>query len=89
MSNLKDGKYLQPWSTAIYRIEIEGLLEENWSNRFAGMKITSRMRTDQSVVTCLSGRVMDQSELLGVLNGLAGMHLPILSVENTPENNGE
>lgn len=63
MSNPKEGKYLQPWSPAIYRNETGGLLEENWSDRFVDMKITSRMRADQSVVTWLSGRVLDRSQL--------------------------
>jgi len=85
MSDIKGNQHLQPWQPATYRIEVEGLLEESWSERFAGMRITSRKRPDQSVVTCLAGRVMDQSELAGVLNGLAEMHLPILSVEHIAE----
>jgi hypothetical protein len=79
--------HLKPWSPATYLIKVEGLLEENWSDRFAGMRIHSSKRADQSVVTSLTGRLMDQSELTGVLNGLAQLHLPILSVENLDENN--
>jgi hypothetical protein len=45
------------------------------------MRIEVMTRKDQSSVTTLTGRLMDQSELTGVLNGLAEMHLPILSVE--------
>lgn len=80
-------EHLNSWSPATYRIEIEGLLEEHWSDRLAGMQIHSRKRADQSTVTTLTGRLMDQSELTGVLNGLAELHLPILSVENLDENN--
>lgn len=85
MSITHDNEHIRPWTPATYRIEVEGLLEESWSERFAGMRITSRKRMDQSIVTCLIGRVMDQSELSGVLNGLAEMHLPILLVENISE----
>jgi hypothetical protein len=45
------------------------------------MRIEVMTRKDQSSVTTLTGRLVDQSELTGVLNGLAEMHLPILSVE--------
>jgi hypothetical protein len=78
-------EHLKPWLPATYRIEVEGMMEESWSDRFAGMRIHSRKRADQSIVTCLTGRLQDQSELTGVLNGLAEMHLPILSVENLDE----
>lgn len=86
MPDTKDGQYLRPWSQAFYRIQIEGLLEESWSDCFAGMGITYRRRADQSVITCLTGRLMDQSELMGVLNGLAEMHFPILMIENISDN---
>lgn len=85
MSDIKGNQPLQPWLPATYRIKVEGLLDESWSDRFAGMQIASRNRADQSVVTCLIGRVMDQSELSGVLNSLVEMHLPILLVEHLPE----
>lgn len=77
--------HLKPWLPATYRIEIEGLLEKAFSDRFAGMRITHRKRADQSVVTYLIGPVRDQSELTGVLNGLADMRLPILSVKRVLE----
>lgn len=81
---IKEGR-LNPWEPAFYRIEVEGLLEARWSDRFAGMEIHSRQRADQSVITTLSGRLMDQCELTGVLNGLVEMHLSILKVENCGE----
>ncbi len=82
-------KHLLPWSPATYRIEVEGFLEESWSARFAGMRIRSRKRADQSTVTSLTGRLMDQCELTGMLVGLADLHLPILNVENIDEQNGD
>lgn len=82
MSDQHQKEHLQPWEAATYRIEVEGLLEERWSDRFAGMQIRSRKRVDGSIITRLSGRLMDQSQLSGVLNGLTELHLPILKVEN-------
>jgi hypothetical protein len=56
-------------------------LDEKWSERLAGMGIKSWKRADQSVVTTLKGNLRDQSELLGVLNSLHELHLPLLKVE--------
>lgn len=65
----------------IYRIEAEGHLAESRSDILAGMRITTRKRADQKPVAILTGRLRDQAELLGVLNGLYNLHLSILKVE--------
>ena len=85
---IKD-KYLKLGTPAIYRIEVEGPLDESWSDRLAGMCINPHKRPDQSTVTTLIGRVMDQAELTGVLNSLYELHLPILAVKVLNEKNGE
>ena len=82
-------KQLKLWSPAIYLIEVEGHLDESWSDRLGGMRITTRQRADQSTVTTLNGRMKDQAELSGVLNSLYELHLPILAVTNLTEDNGE
>jgi len=74
-------KHIKLWTPATYRIEVEGHLDESWSERLAGMHITSRKRSDQTTVTSLIGRLRDQSELSGVLNSLYDLHRPILKVE--------
>ncbi len=89
MPNAHDGKHLKLWTPATYRIEVEGDLDESWSDRLGSMRITTRTREDQSMVTTLVGRIRDQSELAGLLNTLYEQHLPILSVENLPEKKGE
>ena len=89
MPNPHDGKHLKLWAPATYRIEIEGNLDESWSDRLAGMRITRRKRADQTTVTTLVGRVRDQAELTGVLHSLYELHLPILSVHNLDEDKRE
>ena len=74
-------KYVKVWTPATYRIEVEGHLDESWSRRLAGMRITTRIREDQTSVTTFIGRLRDQAELSGVLNSLYELHLPILKVE--------
>ena len=73
---------------ATYHIEVEGHIDESWSDRLGGMRITTRRRKDQTTVTTLVGRVRDQAELTGLLNSLYELHLPILTVENINDKNG-
>ena len=72
---------------ATYHIEVEGHIDESWSDRLGGMRITTRRRKDQTTVTTLVGRVRDQAELTGLLNSLYELHLPILTVENINDQN--
>ena len=73
---------------ATYHIEVEGHIDESWSDRLGGMRITTRRRKDQTTVTTLVGRVRDQAELTGLLNSLYELHMPILTVENLKDKNG-
>ena len=77
--------HIRLWAPAAYRIEFEGLLNESWSDRLAGMHITARKRSGQTTVTTLVGRLKDQAELSGVLNSLYEMHLPIVKVETVKD----
>ena len=66
---------------AIYRICIQGILEESWSEYCGGITIEHRSDPHQHAVTILSGRLADQSSLMGLLNSLHDIGCPILSVE--------
>ena len=68
----------------IYRIFIEGFLNKEWSERLAGMHIT-RVNHKGRLVTELKGRLIDQSELAGVLNSLYNLQQTILLVEYQDE----
>jgi hypothetical protein len=75
------GKDFKLWTPAIYKIKVQGYLDESRSSFLGGMSITTASQEDQGVVTTLVGRLRDQAELSGVLNTLYELHLPILSVE--------
>jgi hypothetical protein len=65
-----------------YRIRVLGLLDESWSDRLGGLRITACSLKDQEgPVTELVGQVRDQAKLAGVLNSLYELHLTLLSVE--------
>ena len=81
MTQNSNGKNINLWTPANYRIEVAGHLAEAWSDRLVGMRITTRKKSDQTTVTTLDGRLRDQAELSGVLNRLYDLHLSILKVE--------
>ena len=66
---------------AIYCIRVVGFLDKNWSDRLAGLEIVCDEGQGRKVVTTLSGPLIDQAALFGVLNALYDMRLPLLSVE--------
>ena len=57
-------------------IRVKGCIDEHWSAWLAGLNIT---HTDEDE-TVLSGKVVDQAALYGVLSMLRDLGLPLLSV---------
>lgn len=64
-----------------YRIEVQGEVGPNWSDRLGGMRVLPSTLVEGSKVTVLEGRVSDQAELSGILNTLYALHLPLLVVQ--------
>lgn len=85
MSMLQGPRDIEFGGPATYRIVVQGHLGGEWSNRLAGMKITTTDRGDKPSHTILVGPIRDQAELSGVLDTLYGLHLPIVRVETTEE----
>lgn len=63
----------------MYEIRVQGVLSESWSERLSGMRIVVSTEEDNPV-TLLSGHLVDQAALMGVMNTLYDLRLPILSV---------
>ena len=66
---------------ATYCIRVAGYLDQCWSNRLGGMKINVSSQEGTKIVSTLSGAMIDQAALFGVLKALYDMRLPLLSVE--------
>jgi hypothetical protein len=68
---------------AVYSIRVLGCLEKSWSKRLSGLNIftyTSGL-THGIEMTSLTGELIDQAALMGVLNALYNLRLTIWSVE--------
>ena len=81
MSDLQAWKNLQFEAPAFYRIRVQGHLEDSWSDRLGGMKLTRAFTKDTQPMTVLVGHLSDQAALSGVMNALYGLHLSVFSVE--------
>ena len=63
----------------VYHIRISGALDAKWAAWFEGLVMTSRAHGE----TLLSGTVVDQAALHGVLGRIHGLGLPLLLLVRT------
>lgn len=68
-----------------YRIRVHGHLAADWADSFCGMRISARRVKGKPVTTTLSGRLIDQASLMGVLTSLYDMGYTLLAVRRLPE----
>ena len=66
---------------AFYQITIEGKIDANWSDWLSGMRLVSQKEANGMQVTILSGEVVDQAALRGLLNRLWDLNLVLRSVQ--------
>jgi hypothetical protein len=64
-----------------YRIRVAGELKESWSDWFDGMMIDFGDGAEGKPVSILTGTLVDQSALHGVLRKIRDLGLKLLSVE--------
>ncbi len=62
--------------TPRYQIRVQGQIDESWSDWLGGLTITPQTGGE----TLLTGPVVDQAALYGILDKLHAMNLPLLSV---------
>ena len=65
----------------IYRIRVQGKLGENWAGYFDEMAVTTIVDKDGSTITELTGELLDQGAVQGVLQKLYNLGFPLLSAE--------
>ena len=65
-----------------YRIRVLGFLDECFSERLGGFRISQgSLKDHEGPVAELVGQMRDQAELAGLLNSLYELHLTLRSVE--------
>jgi hypothetical protein len=64
------------YDSGLYEIRIKGHLENRWANWFEGLTITALDNGE----TLLTGPVLDQAALHGLLRKVRDLGMPLLSV---------
>jgi hypothetical protein len=67
---------IDPAQPAIYQIRVKGHLDRHWADWFGGLTITP----EDNGETRLTGAVVDQAALHGVLKKVRDLGMPLLSV---------
>ena len=75
------GSSVSIFESATYRICIVGTLDKKWSDYCGGMTIEHDLMRDQYPRTVLTGSLLDQAALIGVINLLYDFGFPLLAVE--------
>lgn len=70
------GRSNQQSTTTVYEIRIKGSLGDEWAEWFGGMAIIRAANGE----TLLSGAVVDQAALYGLLRKVRDLGLPLISV---------
>ena len=63
-----------------YEIRVPGRLDESWAQSFEGMTITVESGDDRPTVSTLTGVIVDEAALQGLLSRLYSIGLRLLSV---------
>lgn len=64
----------------VYQIRVKGFLRSDWEDFIGGLLIAHHPDADGCTSTTLTGPVVDQSALLGVLTHLHALNLELISV---------
>ena len=75
MANHRDSE-IDPSQPTVYEIRMKGNLGQHWSDWFEGLAIT----LDDNGQTLLSGPVVDQAALHGLIRKVRDLGIPLLSV---------
>src|ERR687896_795510 len=69
-------EWVEGEKVSVYDIRVKGHLDGRWSEWFDGLEITN----SENGVAVLSGEIVDQAALHGVLNKVRNLNLPLISV---------
>jgi hypothetical protein len=69
-----------------YRIRLEGRINPEWSTWLNGLVVS--LESEQPPVTILSGVIVDQARLRGILNRLWDLNLALISLERFQSSGG-
>jgi len=69
----------------IYQIQVQGRISEQWSRWFDGMTFEVEEMSDSRTITTVTGAVIDQAALIGLLQKLYNLGFVLLDVRRKEE----
>ena len=72
-----------PGQPMAYQIRIKGHLDRKWTDWFGGLTVTLEQNGD----TLLTGPVVDQAALHGLLKKVRDLGMPLVSLKSTAKEN--
>lgn len=82
---MPNNKINQSKSSLIYQITLKGHLQDDWSDWFDGLSL----RCDETGNTLLTGDVVDQAQLYGLLKRIRDAGIELISVNPIAEPDDE
>jgi hypothetical protein len=81
---------LNMYEPAVFAIRIQGEIGEDWAGYFGARAISRELGQADFPVTVLTTEPVDQAGLIGLINHVNMLGLPLVSVEcvSAPEENG-
>ena len=76
---------IEPGQPVVYQIRIKGHLDHQWADWFDGLTIMLNNNGD----TLLTGPVVDQAALHGLLRKVRDLGMPLLSVDSVKPDPGD
>ena len=73
--------HLLPTPSCYVHITVEGQVPDSWSEWLNGMQVSFRNQAGDRQTTTLSGRIVDQVALRGLLNRLWDLNLVLISLQ--------
>jgi hypothetical protein len=83
--NVEKNTNLNFKNAAIYKIVVQGVVQESLSDRYRGMQISVERKKGKAIISTLIGEIRDQAALSGVLNTIYDSHLTVISVNMLSE----
>lgn len=73
---------------AIYEIKVSGHLHGRWSLWFDGLRISPGFQENSDPITTITGAIVDQAALHGILATIRDINIPLLSINRITGNDG-
>jgi hypothetical protein len=74
---------LNMYEPVVFRIRIQSDLDKSWSEYFGAQSVSAERDKAGNIVTVIISEPMDQGALVGLVNHLNALGIPLISLEPT------